>query len=146
MSKTFTDLFVHVVWGTLGRAPWIVESIEKPLYAAMTQKCRALGCAPIALGGMNDHVHVLVALAPTIAVATLVKEIKGASTHFVTHVIAPNQTFRWQRGYGAFSLRRTDLHTVRDYILQQKVHHRKHTIAAEWEPPAEDDATDSRQT
>jgi REP element-mobilizing transposase RayT len=140
MSKTFTDLFVHVVWSTLGRAPWIVESIEKPLYAAMTKKCRDLGCTTIALGGMNDHVHVLVALAPTIAVATLVKEIKGASAHFVTHTLASERPFRWQRGYGAFSLRKSDVPTVRDYILQQRNHHLTNTIASEWEPPEEDDS------
>ncbi|HRI65849.1 MAG TPA: IS200/IS605 family transposase [Polyangium sp.] len=140
MSRAFTDLFVHVVWSTFGRTPWIVEFIEKPLYAMMTRKCQELECAPIALGGTSDHVHLLVGLAPTIAVATLVKEIKGASTHFVTHVSAPGQPFRWQRGYGAFSLRRADLPTVRDYIAKQKTHHLANTIMEEWEPPENDDS------
>ena len=140
MSRTFTDLYVHAVWSTRGRRPWLVESIEKPLYAAMTKKCRELGCAPLALGGTDDHVHMLVSLAPTIAVASLVKEIKGASAHLATHALLHNEPFQWQRGYGAFSLRKTDLPTVRDYILQQKRHHNSKNLTAEWEPPTDDNS------
>ncbi len=139
MSKTFTELFVHMVWGTHGRAPRIVTSIEQQLYAVMSQKCRELECTPIALGGTTDHVHILVALSSTIAVATLVKEIKGASSYIITHGVAPDMAFRWQSGYGAFSLRKTDLPTVRNYVLQQKHHHQNHAIAAEWEPPSGND-------
>ena len=133
MSATYADLFVHLVWGTFARTPTILASMEAPLYAAMAEKCRELRCPPLAMGGMADHVHLLLALSPIIAVATLVKEIKGASAHLVTHRLAPDTGFRWQTGYGAFTLRKSDTPTVRRYVLHQKEHHENKTINAEWE-------------
>jgi len=133
MSATYVDMVVHLVWGTFGRAPTISENIEKPLYAAMAEKCRELRCPPLAIGGVADHVHLLVALSPTIAVATLVKELKGASAHLITHRLTPDTLFRWQTGYGVFTLRKSDTPTVRRYVLDQKEHHDKDTICAEWE-------------
>lgn len=134
MSARYSDLFVHLVWGTFARAPTLSASIEGPLYAAMASRCRELRCLPLAIGGMTDHVHLLIALSPTIAIANLVKEIKGSSAHLVTHRLAPGAVFRWQSGYGAFTLRKSDMPTVRRYVLHQKEHHKSKTIHGEWEP------------
>jgi len=133
MSAAYADMVVHMIWGTFGRAPWITERIERPLYAAMADTCRELRCPPLAIGGVADHVHILVALSPAIPVATLVKEIKGASAHLITHRLAPETVFRWQGGYGAFTLRKRDTPAVRHYILRQKEHHEKKTILPAWE-------------
>jgi putative transposase len=133
MSAVYADMYVYLIWGTFGRAPWITERIERPLYAAMAEKCRELRCPPLAIGGIHDHVHILAALSPAIPVATLVKEIKGASAHLVTHRLAPEIVFRWQGGYGALTLRKSDTPVVRRYILHQKVHHEKKTILPEGE-------------
>jgi len=130
MSATYVEMYVHLVWGTFGRAATISASIEKPLYAAMADKCRELRCPPLAIGGLADHVHLLVALSPTIAVATLVKDLKGSSAHLITHRLTPDTLFRWQTGYGAFTLRKSDTPTVRRYVLDQKEHHDKGTIRA----------------
>ena len=134
MSATFADLYVHVVWSTFGRAPWISEGIEKPLYAAMADKCRELRCPPLAIGGMPDHVHLLIGLSPAIAIATLVKEVKGSAAHLVTHRLSPDTPFRWQGGYGAFTLRKEDTSVVRRYILHQKAHHSTNALTHPWEP------------
>ena len=129
----YTELFVHLVWVTAGRVPWIVPSVEQALYAAMIAKCRTLGCPPIAAGGVEDHVHILVSFAPAVSVAKLVKEVKGASSHLMTHELARGMPFRWQEGYGAFSLRRDDVPIVRRYIAHQKEHHRTNTQNPSWE-------------
>ena len=134
MSATYADLFVPLVWGTYARTPTISASIERPLYGTIAEKCRELRCPPLAIGGMADHVHLLIALSPAVAVATLVKEIKGASAHLVTHRLAPDSVFRWQTGYGAFPLRKSDMPTVRHDVLHQKEHHERKAINAEWEP------------
>jgi putative transposase len=143
MGTTYAEMYVHLVWTTSGRAPVIAADVERPLYAAMAEKCREFRCPPLAIGGMADHVHLLVALAPTIAVATLVKEIKGSSAHLISHRLAPDAVFRWQPGYGAFTLRKADMSTVRRYVLSQKEHHGKQTICAEWEQI--DDANPRKQ-
>lgn len=58
------------------------------------EKCRQLKCLPLEIGGVADHV--LTRLHPTVAVAELVKEIKGASSHLVTHQVLPGEFFKWQ--------------------------------------------------
>jgi putative transposase len=129
----YAQLFVHLVWATEGRQPWIVPSLREPLYAAITAKCRALGCPPIAVGGVEDHVHLLVSLTPALSVAKLVKDVKGSSSHLVTHMLAQETQFRWQAGYGAFSLRRDDVPVVRHYVGRQREHHASNTIEPSWE-------------
>jgi REP element-mobilizing transposase RayT len=133
MAASYTALYVHLVWGTAGREPWISETIEAPLLAAIADKCRKLRCAPLAIGTMPDHVHVLASLSPTVAVSRLVQEVKGASAHLVTHRLAPEIGFRWQGGYGAFTLRDEDTPVVRRYVLQQKSHHATAAIRSAWE-------------
>jgi REP element-mobilizing transposase RayT len=76
----------------------------------------------------TDHVHLLVRLHPSIAVARLMAEVKGFSSHAVT------SRFRWQRGYGAFSVSFDDLPAVESYIRNQKRHHELQAIEPELEP------------
>jgi putative transposase len=89
MRSPYTQLFVHLIWSTWDRLPLIVPTLEPRLYAAIAEKCRELKCISIAIGGISDHVHLLVQLNPNTPVATLVKEVKGSSSHLVTHVIKP---------------------------------------------------------
>ncbi|HZQ08291.1 MAG TPA: IS200/IS605 family transposase [Anaerolineae bacterium] len=133
MREPFTQLYLHLVWTTWDRAPLVTPSVEKRLYGTILDKCRELKCLPIRIGGIEDHVHLLVRLHTTIAVATLVKEVKGSSSHLMTHEITPGEFFKWQGAYGAFTLRRDDVPVVKDYILNQKEHHGSGTVREEWE-------------
>jgi REP element-mobilizing transposase RayT len=99
----------------------------------MNEKCRELDAYPLAAGGIDNHVHMLVRFPATIAVATLVKELKGASSHLVTHVIAPGEFFKWQGGYGAFTIAKSDVGRVTDYIRNQKQHHAEGRVWDDWE-------------
>jgi len=126
-------LYVHLVWSTWDRLSLIDADIEPRLYAAMAEKCREFKCEPLAVGGIADHVHLLVRLNPTTPVATLVKEIKGSSSHLVTHVIKPGEFFKGQGGYGAFTLRKSETTAVREYIENQKEHHTSGKLSRELE-------------
>lgn len=117
------QLYLHLVWATWDRLPLITPDIESRLHGALAEKARQLGCEPLAIGGVPDHVHVLVRLPATTTVATLVKELKGASSHLVNREVAPAAGFRWQGGYGAFTLARRDVPLVRRYVAEQKRHH-----------------------
>jgi len=68
-----------------------------------------------------------------VTVAILAKEVKGASSHLMTHEIAPGQFFKWQGAYGAFTLRKTDVPAVQAYIEKQKIHHAGQNLWEEWE-------------
>ena len=123
MRRPFTQLYVHLVWSTWDRLPLITPEMEPRLHAAMAVKCRELRVEPLAIGGMEDHVHLLVRLPTALAVAALVKEVKGSSSHLVTHEVTPGQFFKWQGGYGAFTRSREEAAAVTAYILHQREHH-----------------------
>jgi len=133
MRAPYTQLYLHAVWATWDRLPLITPDVELRLYGEINEKCRALKAYPLALGGMPDHLHLLVRLPTTLAVATLLKEVKGASSHLVTHEIKPGEFFKWQGAYGAFTLSKDEVPRVIDYIRNQKEHHASQTLWPDWE-------------
>jgi putative transposase len=144
MRRTYAQLFVHLVWATLDRLPLITPSLEHELYRALAKKCRDLRCVPLAVGGMPDHVHLLVQLPPAVAVAPLVKELKGSSSHLITHVTARDRLFKWQASYGAFTVDPAAVSVVRGYIVHQKQHHGGDSVRNDWElsaPPPPGDSS-----
>ncbi len=133
MRSPYTQLYLHCVWATWDRLPLITPQIEAPLYAAINAKCKELKCEPIAIGGIEDHVHLLVRFPTTLAVATLVKEVKGAPSHLMTHEVMPTEFFKWQGSYGAFTVSKGEARRVSDYVLNQKAHHGEKTLLDDWE-------------
>jgi len=136
----YSELYVHLVWATWDRLPILTPEIEKRVYAAIADKCRAMDCEPLAIGGVADHVHVLIRLNPTVAVADLVKEVKGSSSHLVTHEIRPAEFFKWQGAYRAFTLRKSEVEQVRAYIQNQFTHHGTKEVDRLRESPNEEAA------
>ena len=135
MRSRFTQLYLHSVWATWDRMPLLAPAIEQTVYAAILAKCHQLDCEPLAIGGMADHVHLLVRFPTTLAVADLVKEVKGATSHLVTHETS-GEPFKWQGSYGAFTVSKESAPKVRAYIEGQKQHHRSGGIVEEWERTA----------
>jgi putative transposase len=138
MGDAYTRLYVHLVWATWNRQPFITEEIEPLLYRSMIAKATEMGCVTIAAGGYTEHAHILLKIPTVHSIALIVRALKGASSFLVSHRerAAP---FRWQSGYGAFTLRDTDVPVVKRYIQRQKEHHRSDTIHIEWEtshPPS----------
>jgi REP element-mobilizing transposase RayT len=133
MREPYTQLYVHLVWATWDRLPLITPDIEPRLYGHIIRKCRELKCVPIRISGIENHTHLLVRLHTTIAVATLVKEVKGASSHLMTHEIAPDDFFKWQGAYGAFTVRKAEVPQIHEYIANQKQHHRDNSLWDEFE-------------
>ena len=133
MREPYTQLYVHLIWATRDRLPLITRELEPKIFAAVAEKCRELKCVPIALGGIEDHMHLLTRFHTTVAIATLAKEVKGSSSHLVTHAIMPESFFKWQGAYGAFTIRKSEVPTVKAYIENQKEHHARNTLMLELE-------------
>jgi REP element-mobilizing transposase RayT len=133
MRAPFTQLYLHGVWATWDREPLVTAQIEQPVYAFILAKIRELRCVPIAIGGISDHVHVLVRWSPTVSIAEFIGEVKGGSSHFVTHQLLPQSFFKWQGSYGAFTVSRDQVESVRHYIERQKEHHAMQTVVPAWE-------------
>ena len=137
MRAPFTQLYLHCVWATWDRLPLITPQVEQAVYAAILAKCSELKCDGLAIGGMPDHVHLLVRLHTTVTVADLLKEVKGVSSHLVTHKVLPGQFFKWQGAYGAFTVSKATVPDVTAYVLGQKQHHAEGTVWEAWEQTLE---------
>jgi putative transposase len=92
---------------------------------------RGLGGVALAIGGVADHVHLLVSLKTTIAPAEFVRELKKASSVWAAD--KHERQFAWQEGYGIFSVSGTHVEAVRDYIANQEEHHKRTPHRAEME-------------
>jgi REP element-mobilizing transposase RayT len=127
MRRSYNCVHVHFVWGTWDRLPLITPEAEPRLYAAILAKCRELKCPVLALGGVEDHVHLLVRLHPSVSPAQLMRDVKGSSSHLISHEITPGGFFEWQGSYDAFAVEEDRLPTRVNYIRRQKEHHRDGT-------------------
>lgn len=123
--STFANLLYHIVFSTKGRAPLISEEVKEPLYEYMGGIIRGEGGILLEIGGMPDHVHLLAKFKTDIAVATMVKKIKGKSSKWRNDVRDQAERFQWQEGYGAFSVSESLVKKVRNYIRTQEEHHRR---------------------
>jgi len=130
---SYTQLYLHYVWSTSRRAPLITPAIELELYPLMAAKCRSLGCVALAVGGISDHVHLLVRFDPMLAISKLVGQVKGASAHAINHSVCPGYQFQWQDGYGAFTISKRSVDRVRAYVLGQKQRHANSLLIDELE-------------
>src|SRR5438552_9082654 len=81
LRAPYTELYLHCVWATWDRLPLITPDIEEQIYASIAAKCNDLNCYVLAIGGVTDHVHLLVRFPTTLSVSTLAGEAKGASSH-----------------------------------------------------------------
>ena len=135
MRRIQNAVFVHLVWATWDRLPLLVAAIEREAHRAIETKCKELGAEIIAFGGVEDHIHLLVRLPATLPVADLVKHLKGASSHLLTQRLHPDDFFKWQGAYAAFSVSIDHLDRVSQYIARQREHHANNTIIADWEIP-----------
>lgn len=133
--------YAHLIWATKYREPLIRPEIEAQLYACIVRKAADLGCYVHAINGIADHVHVIISIPPKHSVAWVVKNLKGNSSHFVNHVLTPDKSFAWQRGYGCLSLGESQCERAIAYVANQKAHHSAGTTN-NWLERADDEGED----
>jgi REP element-mobilizing transposase RayT len=129
MSHTFTKNHQHIIFSTAERRKLIEKEFQPKLWAYMAGICRNHEMFVRTIGGVEDHVHLLVELPPTLAVAEAVRTIKSNSSKWVNEL---DRNFAWQKGYGAFSVSASNIAMVERYISNQERHHRKMTFEDEF--------------
>ena len=132
MSRTYVQLFVHIVFSTKSRAPIIVPELKRELHSYLGGLTREIKGKAHIVNGMDDHVHMLVSLPPTISLADAIRFIKSNSSGWVHEKWPQWSSFAWQLGYGAFSVSKSSVPEVMDYIKNQEIHHRKFTYQEEF--------------
>ena len=122
MSHTYAQNVVHVVFSTKARYKSIDGEFRPKLWAYTKGICRKLDIYVHAVGGMDDHLHLLIQIPPALTLSKAVATIKSNSSRWATE---EGHKFAWQEGYGAFSVSASVIPAVIRYIRNQEKHHKK---------------------
>jgi putative transposase len=117
-------LWIHFVWSTKGRQPWLSDSLRPVVLQHIRENAELKGIIVDCINGWVDHVHCLVALKNHQSVAQVAQLLKGESSHWVNSNGLVDDGFEWQDEYYAVSVSESSLVTVRAYIEHQDEHHR----------------------
>lgn len=128
----FTHLTYHIVFATKYRKRKIVEEIRERLYEYIGGTLRARKGYLIEIGGVEDHVHILARLSPTLAVSAVVRDVKANSSKWMNEEARVVLGFEWQKGYGAFTISYDRIESVCTYIRNQKEHHKAKNFQEEY--------------
>ncbi len=131
MPSTLVSLHVHLVFSTKDRRPSIQPFWRERLHASLGGVVRRLKAVPEAVGGVEDHVHVLASLRAVHQLSDCVRDLKQASSRWV-HESLRLDNFAWQEGYGAFSVGAGHCNALKDYIDEQQQHHHSNTFQSEY--------------
>src|SRR5215204_1171040 len=129
MGSTFLSLHDHIVFSTKERRPFMRDTWRRTMHEYLGGTIRGLGGTPEAVGGVADHVHLLVGLRATHCMADFMQELKKATSVWAKQNHEPE--FGWQEGYAAFTVSYTHLESVKEYIRTQEEHHRQLDFGAE---------------
>ena len=132
MPQSLVKNYIHIVFSTKNRQPFIDQSIKEELHAYLGGTCKELGCPVLAVGGMEDHVHILCMLSRNMALSELVGKVKANSSKWIKTKGEQYANFYWQNGYGGFSVNPTETEVVIKYIQTQEEHHKKRTFKEEY--------------
>jgi REP element-mobilizing transposase RayT len=131
MPHSFVSSYLRV-FSTKGRLALIGPELQPRLWAYIGGIARENGMKAIAIGGIENHVHVLLSLPATMSFAKAVQLIKGGSSKWVHEEFPGLKDFGWQDGYGAFSVSRSLIDQTVEYINHQKEHHQTRSFQEEF--------------
>jgi len=119
----YWQLFYHFVWGTKKREPSLTADVEAAVHELLRGKAVGLGATVFALNGMPDHVHLVAAVPPSIAVSEFIGQVKGVASAKFNQARLRDLPLYWQEEYGVFSFHQKVLSNFVAYVAQQKQHH-----------------------
>jgi len=131
MPSTHTSLHCHLIFSTKDRVPCIAKDWRDRLHAYLGGIVKGMKGVPLAIGGIEDHVHLLVGLKSTHRLDYFLRDLKADSSEWV-HKEIGKRNFAWQVGYAALSVSPGDIERVKQYVLRQEEHHRRMTFQEEY--------------
>jgi len=132
MANAYFSLHFHCIFSTKNRQTMIQSSFEERLWAYMGGIAKEHGMTAVCIGGVNDHVHLLLGLPASLSVSKAMQLIKGGSSAWVNETFSRLRHFGWQIGYGAFTLGNSQIPATVVYIQNQKEHHKKISFRDEY--------------
>ena len=131
MPQSLAKIYLHLIFSTKDRAPTINDRMRDPLHRYMATVLKNLGCHADLINSVADHVHLLFELGRTVGVSKVVEDVKKSSSKWIKTQAGGPRDFAWQNGYGVFSVSHSNVEAVREYIADQREHHRKRTFQEE---------------
>jgi putative transposase len=129
MPQSLANVIVHAVFSTKHRSPTIVGEARPRLHEYVGGILRGIDCPPIQVGGVEDHIHILLRLNRTVTIAQTIEKVKTSSSKWMKEF---SHEFAWQNGYGVFSLSQSDLDAAITYVQRQAEHHHVLTFQDEF--------------
>jgi len=132
MANTFSQIYIQIVFAVQSRQNLINSEWKDELYKYITGIVTNHNQKLIAIGGVADHIHILIGFKPNFEISKLAQEIKANSSRFINKKQFVRGRFSWQEGFGAFSYSRSQLDVVIRYIQNQEKHHSKKSFKQEF--------------
>lgn len=126
MAQSLSAIYLHLVFSTKNRSPCFKDAgIRHELHSVLGGLTKSMECLPLEIGGVEDHVHLLIRLSRALSASDFVKELKRNSNAWVKRALPELHDFSWQGGYAVFSVSVSNIDAVRQYIQNQEEHHKK---------------------
>ncbi len=125
MADTYSQIYIHLVFAVEHRQHLISDDWREDLHRLITKIVKEQEQIIVRINSMPDHVHLLIAISPDIALSDLVREIKSGSTNFINDQNWVRGKFPWQNGFGAFSVSKSQVEKTIQYIDNQQEHHQE---------------------
>lgn len=132
MPHSYSTCLMHCVFSTKDRQKIITPNLETRLWPYLGGVARENKMTALAVGGVEDHVHILLAVPSTLSISKAMQLIKGGSSKWIHDTFADFQDFEWQEGYGAFSISQSGIADTIAYINGQRDHHADYSFKAEF--------------
>jgi REP element-mobilizing transposase RayT len=132
IAMSYISSYFHCVFSTKERRPLINPELRDRLWPFLGGIARQNKIKAIEVGGVEDHVHILLSLPSTMAISKALQLIKGGSSKWIHETFPEQRGFAWQEEYGAFSVSVSQLDKTIAYIKRQPEHHRKMTFQEEF--------------
>lgn len=131
MGHSYTSCLMHVVFSTKNRQRLIKPVLQERLWPYLGGIARENDLKALAVGGVEDHIHILISMPATLSISRTVQLIKGGSSRWIHETFPEQRDFAWQEGYGAFSVGISGVKDTIAYIETQAEHHRTRTYEEE---------------
>lgn len=123
MTHSYRVHYFHLIWSTKNRVPFIEGEMQKRLYSYLGGIIKNHKGKLIEIGGMSDHIHMLLELSLPDAFSHFIRDLKACSSLWIHQTFPQKKEFAWQEGYASFSVSFSSLEKVREYIRNQEKHH-----------------------
>ena len=132
MANTYSHCYYHIVFSTKHRQPFITPDIEERIWQYIGGIARKHGFSAKRVGGYDDHAHSLIGAPPKFAPSDIAQRLKGESSHWISRTFPQLKHFGWQDGYAAFTVSKSHIPRVVEYIKNQRIHHATQSFEEEY--------------